>query len=99
MQTKGSLMDRIWLWQCKVETTKSALMTSTCHLVAAQMANHLVSVVHVEVKQEAGHSGDAQQEGMAFLLRDHATEELEFEFMSSWQTLRPALLLTVSQML
>ncbi|KAL3143745.1 hypothetical protein ABBQ32_003577 [Trebouxia sp. C0010 RCD-2024] len=28
---------------------------------------------------------------MAFLLRDHATEE----FMSSWQTLRPALLLTV----
>ncbi|KAL3158975.1 hypothetical protein ABBQ32_011373 [Trebouxia sp. C0010 RCD-2024] len=56
-----------------------------------KVANHLVTVVYIEVKREAGHSGDAQQEGMAFFLRDHAIEE----FMSSWQTLRPALLLTV----
>lgn len=50
-------------------------------------------MVYIEVKREAGHSGDALQEGMAYFLRDHATEE----FMSSWQTLRPALLLTVSK--
>ena len=50
-------------------------------------------MVYIEIKREAGSSGDAQQEGMAYLLKDHATEE----FMASWQTLRPALLLTVSQ--
>ena len=57
------------------------------------MADHLTTVVYIEIKQEAGSSGDAQQEGMAYLLTDHATKE----FMASWQTLRPALLLKVSQ--
>lgn len=57
------------------------------------MADHLITMVYIEIKHEAGSSGDAQQEGMAYLLKDHATEE----FMESWQTLRPALLLTVSR--
>jgi len=47
----------------------------------------------MEIKREAGHSGDAQQEGMAYFLRDCATDE----FASSWPTLRPALLITVSE--
>jgi len=37
-------------------------------------------MVYIEIKREAGFSGDAQQEGMAYLLKDHATEE----FMASW---------------
>ena len=56
------------------------------------MADHLITVVYIEIKREAGFSGDAQQEGMAYLLKDHATED----FMGSWQTLRSILLLTVN---
>ncbi len=52
-----------------------------------------MTLVYIEVKREAGKSGDAQQEGMAYHLKDHATEE----FMKTWQTLRPALLLTVKK--
>jgi len=49
----------------------------------------------MEIKREAGHGGDAQQQGMAYLLKDYASEK----FMSSWPTLRPALLITVSKCL
>lgn len=59
----------------------------------AQVADHFITMVYTEIKREAGSSGDAQQEGMAYLLKDHATEE----FMASWPTLRPALLLTASR--
>lgn len=47
----------------------------------------------MEIKSEAGHFGDAQHEGMASFLQDCATDK----YMSSWQTLRPALLITVSE--
>jgi hypothetical protein len=57
------------------------------------MAGQWVTLVYIEVKREAGKSGDAQQEGMAYHLKDHATEA----FMGTWQTLRPALLLTVKK--
>lgn len=50
-----------------------------------------MTLVYIEVKREAGKSGDAQQQGMAYHLKDHATEA----FMETWQTLRPALLITV----
>ena len=40
------------------------------------------------MKREAGQSGDAQQQGMAYHFQD-------LSFMSRWQTLNPALLLTV----
>ncbi|KAL3155473.1 hypothetical protein ABBQ38_011028 [Trebouxia sp. C0009 RCD-2024] len=57
----------------------------------AEISDQVVTLVHVEVKREAGQSGDAQQEGMAYHLKDHAAEA----FMMTWQTLKPALLITV----
>ncbi|DBA86086.1 TPA: hypothetical protein ACH3X1_005606 [Trebouxia sp. C0004] len=56
-----------------------------------QIAKQWVTLIYIEVKREAGHSGDAQQEGMAYHLQDVK----ETCFMSRWQTLNPALLLTV----
>ena len=52
-----------------------------------------MALVYIEVKREAGKSGDAQQEGMANHLKDHATEAV----MKTWQTLRPALLLMLKK--
>ena len=49
----------------------------------------------MEIKREAGHSGDAQQAGMAYFLKDCATDK----FTSSWPTLRPALLIAVNKCL
>ena len=48
-------------------------------------------LVYIEVKREAGHSGDAQQQGMAY----HFHDVQSMGFKSNWQTLHPALLLTV----
>ena len=78
-------MDHIWLWQCKVEATTPGLMTSICQLAALQVANHLVTVVYIEVKQEAGHSGDAQQEGMAFFFEGSCSRGVHV-FMADPQT-------------
>lgn len=58
-----------------------------------QIADQWVTLVYIEVKREAGQSGDAQQAGMAYHMKDCATEA----FMMTWQTLRPALLITVKQ--
>ncbi|DBA87303.1 TPA: hypothetical protein ACH3X1_004361 [Trebouxia sp. C0004] len=58
-----------------------------------EMAGQLVTLVYIEIKREAGHSGDAQQAGMAYLLQDCASEK----FMSSSPTLRPALLVMAWQ--
>ena len=49
--------------------------------------------VSIEVQREAGKSGDAQQQGMAYHLKDHAAEAS----MMTWQTLRPTLLITVKK--
>lgn len=65
------------------------LMSGRC----LQISDQVVTLVHVEVKREAGQSGDAQQEGMAYHLKDHAAEA----FMMTWQTLKPALLITVKK--
>ena len=60
-------------------------------LFCLQIAKQWVTVIYIEVKREAGYSGDAQQEGMAH----HFQDVKENSFMSTWQTLNPALLLTV----
>jgi len=59
------------------------------------VAEQLITLAYMEIKREAGHSGDAQQEGMAYFLQDCATDK----FISSWPTLRPALLITVRECL
>ncbi|KAL3147719.1 hypothetical protein ABBQ32_002462 [Trebouxia sp. C0010 RCD-2024] len=56
-----------------------------------QIAKQWVTLIYIEVKHEAGHSGDAQQEGMAY----HFQDVKEMGFMTKWHTLNPALLLTV----
>lgn len=68
------------------------LMKLVClNLFCLQIAKQWVTLIYIEVKREAGHSGDAQQEGMAY----HFQDVKEMGFMTKWQTLNPALLLTV----
>lgn len=49
------------------------------------MAGQQVTLVYIEIKSEAGCSGDAQQEGMAYLLQDCASEKFHV-FMADPQT-------------
>ena len=50
-----------------------------------------VTLVYIEVKREAGSSGDAQQEGMVYYAND-----CQSLAVAGTKTLQPALLLTVS---
>ena len=58
-----------------------------------QIDDQYVMVVYIEVKPEAGQSGDAQQQAMAYCLNDYA--EWAKSGRDSAQPLRPAALLTV----
>ncbi|KAL0026834.1 hypothetical protein WJX77_005080 [Trebouxia sp. C0004] len=84
-----------WLKSSSEERVQDPLlwMTFTQSALSVEMAGQLVTLVYIEIKREAGHSGDAQQAGMAYLLQDCASEK----FMSSSPTLRPALLVMAWQ--
>ena len=58
-----------------------------------QINDQYVTLVYIEVKREAGQSGDAQQQAMAYCLHDYA--DWVNSGQDSAQPLRPAALLTV----
>ncbi len=61
-----------------------------------QVNNVWVTLIYIEIKKEAGHSGDAQQEGMAYHYTDlKALWDEEENWSSLCQHLSPAVLLTV----